>query len=163
MNLSRALSHLLSRKLAILAIAIAAMAVAGVAAAPALKQAGFGQAPGQQKRNFTISGGLATQLTPGTSGALNLSFGNPNQQALEIERLTVSVTGTDSAACGPDNFTTTQYAGSYPIAIPRGNSHLSHARAAATWPRVAMIDKPVNQDACKGVTVHLAYTGTAAK
>ena len=57
-----------------------------------------------------------------------------------------------------------QYAGSYPLTVA---AHAAGVRLtslgvpAAALPTVAMLDGARNQDACKGVTVHLAYTGSA--
>jgi hypothetical protein len=164
-QLARNTAKTLKRKLVVLSLAVASLALAGVASGPVLEAAGFKEPPGQQKRNFTISGNLATQLSPGTSGPLNLTFNNPNQQTLQIEELLVAVVGTSSAACHPNNFSATQYSGAYPIAIPRGASSLGSAVPnSSKWPRVGMVDKPtVNQDGCKGVLVSLAYNAVASK
>ena len=147
------------------ALAVASLALAGFAAGPVLQAAGVKDAPGQQKRNFTISGNLTTELSPGVSAPLNVNFNNPNQQTLQIEQLVVAVVNTSSASCHPDNFSTTNFSGSYPIPIPSGSSSLSTpVPDSSKWPRVAMVNKPtVNQDACKGVTVNLAYSATASK
>jgi hypothetical protein len=163
-HLTRTTARTFRRKLALMALALASLALASVAAGPVLQAAGIKEPPGQDKRTFSISGNLTTQLSPGVSGALNLSFGNPNQQALGIEDLLVVVEGTNSASCSPHNFAAVQFSGTYPIVIPRGNSQLSQAVSNSTkWPRVSMINRPFNQDACKGVTVNLAYSGVASK
>lgn len=164
-HLARTTAKSFRRKLVLTALALGSLALTGIAAGPALQAAGLQEAPGQQKKNFTISGDLTTGLSPGVSASLNLTFKNPNQQALQIEELLVAVVDTSSAACQPDNFSTTDFSGSYPITIPRGTSTLSSAVTdSSKWPRVAMVDKPtVNQDACKGVTINLAYNGIASK
>lgn len=152
------------RKLVLGLVAIASVAFASVAGGPVLGAAGFMDAPGQQKRNFTISGSLSTELSPGVSAPLNLTFDNPNQQALAIEELQVTVVRTSAGACAADNFSATAFTGPYPITIPSGNSTLAGAVAdSSKWPRVGMVNKPVNQDACKGVSVSLAYSAKASK
>jgi hypothetical protein len=164
-HLARTTAKSFRRKLVLLALAVTALALAGIAAGPALQAAGLKDPPGQEKRSFTISGNLATQLSPGVSAPLNLTFKNPNQQPLKIEELLVAVVGTSKAACHPDNFSSTNYSGSYPITIPSGTSTLSAAVPnSSKWPRVTMINKPtVNQDACKGVSISLAYNAVASK
>ena len=126
-------------------------------------------AGGQQSANpghqpFVISGDLAGKLAPGSpSLPLNLTLRNPNNQAIAISALTVAVTGsTVGTACDATNFGVTQYTGKYPLTIGANQTaSLTQLGAAATaLPRVGMIDRPVNQDACRNVTVSLAYTGT---
>ena len=162
---ARTMAMSIKRKLTLLAIAIASLALTGIVAGPALQAAGLKEAPGQQKRTFTISGDFATELSPGVSTPLNLTFDNPNQQALQIDKLLVSVGSTSSAACHPNNFATTAYSGTYPITIPTGTSTLSDAASdSSKWPRAAMVNKPtVNQNACKGVRLGLSYSATASK
>ena len=118
--------------------------------------------PGHQP--FVISGDLAGKLAPGSpSLPLNLTLRNPNNQAIAISVLTVAVTGSSAgAACNAANFGVTQYPGKYPLTIG-ANPTVSLTQlgvAAAALPRVGMVDRPVNQDACRNVTVSLAYTGT---
>ncbi|MFC0438269.1 hypothetical protein [Kutzneria buriramensis] len=126
-------------------------------------------AGGQQSANpghqpFVISGDLAGKLAPGSPPLpLNLTLRNTNNQAIAISVLTVAVTGSSAGtACDASNFSTTQYAGSYPLTIGANQTaSLTQLGVAATaLPRIGMIDRPVNQDRCRNVTVSLAYTGT---
>jgi hypothetical protein len=115
-------------------------------------------------KSFTISGSLRGTLAPGAPPLpLDLTLANPNNQKLTISNLTVTVGGTSAgAACGPTNFTVTQYSGKFPLNMAaRQTASLSQLGAAASaLPTVGMRDLPTNQDACKGVTVDLVYSGT---
>ncbi len=117
---------------------------------------------------FTIATGAPlTGLAPGAAPRpMDLVLANPNNQPLSVTNLSVVVTGTSAgAACGADNFRVVQYRGPYPLAVPanaRGATLGSLGVPAAQQPQLAMVDKPtVNQDACKGVTVTLAFSGSA--
>jgi uncharacterized membrane protein len=119
---------------------------------------------------FDVSGDLSTPLGPGTSAPLNLRLSNPHRFAIRISNLSVALEeATSNSRCsGTVNFRVTQIPASrYDAGIWMG------ARQAATLselgvtdadkPRVAMLDLPTNQDACKGAKLHLQYTGTATK
>lgn len=120
------------------------------------------------KKTFSISGNLGTQLTPGATVPLNLSIANPNNRSLALTSLSVSVTGvtrTQSAVtaalpCTASEYVVTNYAGSYPLAVPVGSSSLESLHIdPARWPKIAMLDTTLNQDGCKGATLQLAYSG----
>lgn len=114
---------------------------------------------------FTISGGSpAGPLAPGIGNQpLNLTLSNPNNQSLPVNNLSVTVSGTNKAGCGASNYAVTQYSGPYPLTLPKnGNSSLAALGIpAAQQPQLKMLDLPTNQDACKGATVNLAYSGSA--
>ncbi|WP_246036175.1 hypothetical protein [Sinomonas susongensis] len=118
---------------------------------------------------FTISGSAASPLAPGVSQPLGLSFSNPNNQGISITNLSVTVMGiTRSAAaiagnlpCTTADFAVVQYSGPYPVSIPSGNSSLSSlAVPGSQWPKLTMLDRPANQDGCKGATIALSYSGS---
>ena len=144
---------------------VAGLVAASAAYATTTQTTGRGElAPGQQKKNFSISGELAVKLYPGQTAPLELTFGNPNNKPIEISKLVVAVSGTSTAACGASNFTVADYSGSYPIVAPPGSSGLSDVVGdPARWPQVSMRNLPTNQDACKGATITLSYSGTATK
>jgi hypothetical protein len=115
---------------------------------------------------FTIAGDLPDKFYPGTSVALNLSLTNPQSFDLKVSSLTVSVANsTSSAGCtGSQNFSVTQFSGSYPLTLHPGNTSLSSLVSDnSKWPHVRMLDLPSNQDACKNATFTLNYTGAASK
>lgn len=115
-------------------------------------------------RPFTVSGpSVAPVLAPGLTGPLDLSLTNPNATAIEVTALTVSVTRTsDESRCpAATHFRTVPLAA--PVTVPAGASRTLSALGvpAAARPAVRMLDLPTNQDACKRVTLTLAYSGTA--
>ena len=117
----------------------------------------------QSKKPFTISGDLPGNLAPGAAAQpLNLTLQNPNNQDLAITNLTVTVARTSAgAACDPSNFTVVQFTGAYPVTLAaRQTASLAQLGVPpAAWPKVGMLDLPRNQDACKGVTLTLGYSG----
>ncbi|MFC4397980.1 hypothetical protein [Arthrobacter sedimenti] len=119
-------------------------------------------------KTFTISGNLDTPLTPGASIPLNLSFSNPNNKALALSSLSVSITSitrTQTAVagglpCTPADYVVTNYSGQYPLTVPVGTSKLEALRPLREeWPRIAMLDTTLNQDGRKGATLQLSYSG----
>lgn len=118
-----------------------------------------------QAKQFAISGTLDHQLFPGATGLLNLSLTNPNNQAMSVSALSVSVSQINKTGCSPTtDFAVTQFSGSYPLTVPANSTKtLSDLGVpSSNWPKVTMIDRPVNQDACKNATLTLSFTGSGA-
>lgn len=123
-----------------------------------------------QGKPFTISG-TVVGLAPGVSRPIDLDLFNTNKGVISVTNLTVSLTSTSNSSCPASNFTVKQYTGSYPISVPPNDStSLSLASPAeATWPAITMLnradtspgDNSGNQDSCKGVSLSLAYSGSA--
>jgi hypothetical protein len=113
---------------------------------------------------FTVAGDLSGPLAPGIPPRpLDLTLSNTNNQDLAITNLTVTVARTSAgAACAPTNFTVVQFSGPYPVRLGANRTaSLSQLGVpSSNWPKVGMLDLPVNQDACKNVTVTLAYSGS---
>jgi hypothetical protein len=115
---------------------------------------------------FAIAGSPAGPLSPGTSVPVNLAFSNPNDEAVTVTSLTVSVTATDrpdSCPAGP-NFAVVQFTPPYSdLVLPAGpgTSLRSLGIDEARWPRVVMIETGRNQNACQGAVLTLTFTGTA--
>jgi hypothetical protein len=116
---------------------------------------------------FPISGRTTHMLSPGVSAPLDLSLTNDQSSALMVGRLAVRVESVrapkaDAAhRCTLADFGVTQFAGAYGFLV-RGSttSRLSALGIpAAVWPRVAMINRSLNQDGCKHATLTLAFTG----
>jgi hypothetical protein len=112
-------------------------------------------------QSFPITGSLDRTLAPGVTGYLNLAMTNSNNQPLSVTSLSVSISGTNKPACTTSNFAVTQFSAAYPITVPANStktlSQLGIPQSA--WPKVKMIDLPVNQDACKSTGLTLTYTG----
>ena len=119
-------------------------------------------------QSLQISGDLGSALSPGVTVPLDLALTNPNNFPIQVQSVSVSVEeGTSRPGCsGTQNFVVTDLAaGAYPLTVPANSTRtLSQLGvAAASRPQVQMPDQASNQDACKGATVHLNYSGTATK
>jgi hypothetical protein len=115
---------------------------------------------------ITVAGNVPSPLAPGLPAqSVDLVLGNPNPVPVDVRELTVAVTGTSAgAACDGSNFTVRQYSGSYPLRLGAGVTTTLAALgvSADRRPQLQFLDKPaVDQNACKGVTVFLTYSGTA--
>jgi hypothetical protein len=115
---------------------------------------------------ITVTGNVPSPLAPGLPAEpVDLVLGNPNPVPFDVRALTVTVTGTSAGAdCDASNFTVRQYTGTYPLRLGAGVTAGLAALGVSTdrRPQLQFLDKPgINQDACKGVTVFLAYSGTA--
>jgi hypothetical protein len=119
---------------------------------------------GGGNKAFTISGSPIRSVAPGVSSPIDLSISNPNNQTLQVTALTATVVQTSKATCGTDNFSVSQFSGAYPLAVPANSTRsLSQLGVAPTQlPTLVFVNKPVNQDACKNVSVTLAYTGSGS-
>jgi hypothetical protein len=117
---------------------------------------------------FTVSADLGN-LLPGQPQPLDLSLTNPNTTTLAVSNLTVSVRtvsaphATAALPCTPADFAVSQFSGTYPLTVgASATSTLADLGIpSAQWPQVSIIDRPRDQDGCKGATVTLAYSGTA--
>ncbi len=114
---------------------------------------------------FSLSGDVVGSLGPGiVPRPVDLAVSNPNNQPIRITNLGVTVTGTSRSGCTASDFTVRQYAGSYPLTVPARAENVTLSTLGvpqSSLPTVAMLNRAGNQDVCKGVTVSLAYTGSA--
>ena len=132
------------------------------------RKRGRGKAGPVSSGRFTVVGS-AGGLQPGTLRSLNLAITNPNRLRISVTSLTVSLqrvsapNATRSLPCTLADFTVEQFSGRYPLIVSaRSTRTLSALRIpTAEWPQVAILDRPVDQDGCKGASVTLAYGGTA--
>jgi hypothetical protein len=119
----------------------------------------------QQAQPLAISGTVISPLAPGVAAQpIDLALRNPNPNVVSVTALGVTVSGTSAgSACDASNFAVTQYRGTYPLTLAAGQTlSLSQLGVpAAQQPQVQFLNKPVNQDRCKGVTVYLSYSGSA--
>lgn len=122
----------------------------------------------QKSSGFQITGNLGAQLYPGVKRPLNLSLSNPESFDVKVTSLSVALEeGTSKAGCsGTQNFNVTQVpAARYPITLPAGQTRtLTQLGVSdADKPQVEMLNRPWNQDACKGASIVLDYSGSAGK
>jgi hypothetical protein len=114
---------------------------------------------------FTIEPlfGELPELMPGDPAQeLPVRISNPNPAAIEVTSLTVSVVP-DRPACAADpNFAITPsgLTPGAPLSIPAGGSATLPTPAAAA-PTLALRDLPVDQNACQGASLQLAFSGEA--
>lgn len=120
---------------------------------------------------FTISGDVDNAITPGVMAPLDLSLDNPNDHDLRVDRITVTVTDVDAPQadadhpCSAADFDVRPLADGITVTLGANRvddlSGLGLARGH--WPAVGMLDRPVNQDGCKGASLALAYEAFGAE
>jgi hypothetical protein len=118
----------------------------------------------QSGQPFTISGTTLDALYPGVTRALPLTIANPNGVAISVTSLIVTVqAGSSNAGCdGPTNLTVTQsdVSSTNALTVP-ANGQVTLPSGTVHAPQIAMKDLATNQDACKGATYSLSYSGSA--
>jgi hypothetical protein len=136
------------------AVAVAALAVAGIAgltfAAKGGTGNGNGNANGPDPKPLVVSGSVEG-LLPGVPNVLNISVTNSNKSAIAVRTVTVSATDA-SAGCPASVLSFT----------PRSPGQRIAAEATALVP-VSVIMAADAPDACQGSTFPLRYTVTATK
>jgi hypothetical protein len=120
---------------------------------------------------FTIAGNLAEPLSPGTGEPLDLTLTNLESSDLAISNLAVEVSAVHGPGrgpghpCEPDDFAVEQFSGAAGFTLPAASSatlgELGFDRDE--WPAVSMLNRPVNQDGCKGAALSLSFTGDATE
>ncbi len=115
--------------------------------------------------SFTISGDVSRSISPGELVALDLTLDNTNDLDLDIDRITVAVVGIDAPQadvdhpCDAADFEVRHLSGGAVLRLP-GNSTRTLSGLElpeSDWPAVGMINRPVNQDGCKGASLTLGY------
>ena len=99
-------------------------------------------------------------LSPGNPGILELRVANPTSSGpVVLTSLSVEWTGA-SRTCDRSNLTVEQY----DARTHQDRYRIPSGGAAVVRLRIALVDKPVNQDACKGQRFPLTFTavGSAA-
>ena len=121
---------------------------------------------------YSISGTVSTPLYPGADAQpIDLTFSNPNAGGIpdgdvKVTSLTVavsSVTGPNVGVLGPcdaSDFAVTQFTGGSFFVHPGTTALSSYFPSSSVWPTIRLINKPSNQDGCKGASVTLSYGGT---
>jgi hypothetical protein len=118
---------------------------------------------------FTLAGNARPPLWPGVVDPVNVVVHNRNGRAILVWKLAMHVQkihaprATHIHPCGRADFSVKQYRGSYPLLIPhRATRTLKQLNIARRrWPRVAMLNRPLDQDGCQGATITLSYGGSA--
>jgi hypothetical protein len=111
--------------------------------------------------SIELSGQLE-ELYPGfPAQPVPVLIANPNPVPIEVTSLTVAIAD-DPPGCSAENFSLTPSSASpaAPVRVPAGES-VSLPTAAVSAPTIGMPNLSVNQDACHGVDVPLAFSGEA--
>ena len=101
---------------------------------------------------------------------VDLTMSNPHEVAMTVSGLTITVDSITAPhadghhLCSVDDFMVEQPANGLRLVLPAGTSRslsglgIDHER----WPRIGMVNRPLNQDGCKGALVALSYAGSGA-
>ena len=111
---------------------------------------------------FTITGNAPT-LYPGTWKYIAISIANPNNFAIKVTSLTVSVSSSPSTCAAAANIDTiaSPASASNSLVVPANSP--AFAVPVAFQPQIRLKDLQTNQDLCKGAHFSLSYAGTATK
>jgi hypothetical protein len=119
--------------------------------------------------NFLIGGDLSGVLTPGLTEPIDLALTNPGSAEISIAELLVSIEGLTAPQadqthpCTLEDFSVAQFSGAYGFTV--GPSETSTLSALGfpeeQMPQVTMLDRPLNQNGCKGASLGFSYAGTA--
>ncbi len=95
---------------------------------------------------------------------LDLTLDNTNANDLAIDRITVAVITVDAPRadvehpCSVADFEVRQLSGGVLLRLAGNSTYtLSGVVPAENWPAVGMVNRPVNQDGCKGASLTLGY------
>ena len=135
---------------------------------------GGGGGGGSGPHPYTITGTVGAALYPGgPAQPFNVSFSSANAgnggsgiDGTQVSSLVITISSITGASnlpnpCTGADFALTQFSGAYPFYVPQGSSSLSSLGfGTGTWPTLRLIDRPLNQDGCRGASIHVAYEGT---
>ena len=116
---------------------------------------------------FMIAGEVSQQLVPGRVVRVNLRLTNTTRVDLAVTRLAVKVTkvtkGGRASTCLPSDFVVrpATFATALPLDARTDGSLRGLGVHHSRWPRIGLLNLPVNQDDCKGVTLTLSFVGSA--
>ena len=115
-----------------------------------------------------IGGNLHASLAPGRSEPLDAKLANPFDVDVEVTSIDIAIVdlnapnATPALPCDLNDFDVRSYAGP-PIRLRTGNVRSLEEMGIPRdrWPVLTMLDRPVNQDGCKGAAVIFSYAATA--
>ncbi len=119
---------------------------------------------------FKIVGDADGRISPGVSAPIDFALTNAHDNALTISNFRVVVREVSAPEadrahpCGVGDFTVDQVASRREITLPAASTRTLTALGVPSTrlPRVGMRDLSVNQDGCKGASLSLDYTASAA-
>jgi hypothetical protein len=112
-----------------------------------------------------VTGVAQGQLRPGTSVPVALMFQNPNRHKVQMKRVRVKIAGiiapnADAAhPCTTADFAIRQMPRRTMLRVPgkRTSGLASMHVPTEAWPWLTMLNRPLNQDGCKGAEVRLRF------
>jgi hypothetical protein len=115
-----------------------------------------------ETKDFELTGDVTDALTPGLTSPVDLRLRNPYDFPLSVTALAITL-ASDSPACdAAANFTVRQPP--VPLTLPPGESTIDDLVPDPDQrPAVTMLALPIDQEACKNVSLSLGYTGLAGK
>lgn len=116
---------------------------------------------------FAISSSAVSGLAPGASVPVDLSLHNPNPFTIKVTSLTIgqpAITSSNPGCVAAENFAGGAVS-NLSIEVPGGQTVSLSGKgiAPANMPHVQMKNTDFKQDACKGATLSLPFSGSAAK
>lgn len=113
--------------------------------------------------SFSISSGPIGPLYPGAAPlTIPITLTNPNSAPIRVSRISVTITGSPPGCDGATNLSLVQSNASSAaeVVVPAGGSVTLPAQGVAP-PTIALIDLPLNQDACRNGEFSLQFSGSA--
>jgi hypothetical protein len=118
-----------------------------------------------------VTGEAQGQLRPGNSAPVLLRFQNPNKHKVQMGRVRVKIAGivapnADAAhPCTTADFAIRQMARKTVVRLPaRRSTDLAAVHVPmSAWPTLTMLDRPLNQDGCKGAELRLKFKARGLK
>jgi hypothetical protein len=131
-----------------------------VVAAYAARHGPASKAPGAGPISVSRGSGKALLPAPGAKPApLALRLSNSGAARSYVTKLTVAVTGSPAGCRGAANLRIVQSNASSrrPIRVP-GRGSVTLPAQGVSVPTIQLVDRPVNQDGCKGARFPLRFT-----
>jgi len=115
---------------------------------------------------FQIRGDATAPMSPGVAVPIQLRFSNPHSEPMTVSHLHVTIrelTTPQADAnhpCTMDDFVVTQIKGAPSMTVPAGSTagFESLQIPQREWPKIGMLNRPVDQDGCRGAQLKLGYT-----
>jgi hypothetical protein len=130
-----------------------------------------GQGSVRVPSSFTISGDVRSSISPGELVPIDLRLDNTNGLDLAIDHITVAVVSIDAPRadvdhpCSAADFEVRPLSGGVVLRIAANSAQNLSAMDLPdkNWPAVGMVDRPVNQDGCKGASLTLRYEASGVE
>jgi hypothetical protein len=132
---------------------------------------GTGRADTDSGELVRIEGDVVEPVSPGVMVSIDLRFTNPHDFPLSITDLSVAVrdvsapNADESHSCSVEDFAVEQTPADLRIPLAAGGTSTlsSLGLPRVMWPRMGMVDRPLNQDGCKGASLRLSYAASGTE